>query len=121
MDINALSNPYPRQDISVEALPVPVENPEQARQDPAARSLVVKNRDRAAPLRRKQTSDSVDIGSSSGGDSKQERHAVQYERLLYDMPRMKNWEHKLVAWFKTAITVQGSLPQNRGLTIDIIV
>lgn len=122
MDINALSNSYPRKDFPVEALPVPVENPEQTRQDPAARSLVVKNNERAAGLARKKASDTVDISSSSGQENDTTNtFAGKAAGLLYDLPKMRNWDHRITAWFKTAFAVQGDIPQTSGLRIDIIV
>ncbi|MBI5846700.1 MAG: hypothetical protein HZB31_01885 [Nitrospirae bacterium] len=122
MDINALSNPYLRQDFPVEALPVPVENPEQARQDPAARSLVVKINERTAGLTRRKTTDSIDISSSAKEDrAGNDPSKAQSDNLTYDLPRMRNWDHRLVAWFRTAFTVQGNISQNRGIHIDIVV
>ncbi len=122
MDINALSNPYLRKDFPVEALPVPAESPERAKQDPAARSLVVKINERASGLARKKTTDTVDIGSSAKENSKgNDLSNAQSDDLHYDIPRMRNWDHKLVAWFRTAFTVQGNIPQDRGIHIDIVV
>jgi hypothetical protein len=122
MDINALSNFSPQQDFPVEALPVPVENSGQTRQNPAARSLVVKNRERTSGLARKKTSDTVDISSSSGQDNDTTNTlAGKAAGLLYDLPNMRNWDHRITAWFKTAFAVQGDIPQTSGLRIDIVV
>lgn len=122
MEINALSNPYLRQEFPVEALTLPADNPERARQDPAARSLVVKINERAAALARKKTADTVDISSSTVDDNKRKGLSkTQTDDLQFEMPRMRNWNHRLIAWFKTAITVQGTLPQSRGVNIDIVV
>ncbi len=122
MNINALSNPYLRQEFPVESLPMPAENPERARQDPAARALVVKVNERAAGLTRKKTADTVDISNSAKDDSKRnDLSNTQTDDLRYDKPKMRNWDHKLVAWFKTAITVQGTMPQSRGSRVDILV
>jgi len=122
MNINALTNSHLRQDFTVETLPVPVDNPERARQDPAARSLVVKVNDRASGLARKKTTDTVDISSSPEDDSiRKDLPKPQVDDLQYELPRMRNWDHRLVAWFKTAITVQGTMPKRRGLQIDIVV
>ncbi len=122
MDINALSNPYLRQDFPVESLPMPAENPERARQDPAARALVVKINERASGLTRKKTADTVDISSSAKDDSGgNDLSKTQTDNLRYETPKMRNWDHKLVAWFKTAITVQGTMPKSRGLRVDILI
>jgi len=122
MNINALSNPYLQQDFPVESLPMPAENPERARQDPAARALVVKVNERASGLTRRKKADTVDVSSSAKDDSgANDLSKTQTDDLHYDIPRMRNWDHKLVAWFKTAITVQGALPKSRGLRVDILV
>lgn len=122
MDINALSNFSPQQNFPVEALPVSVENSGQTSQNSAARSLVVKNRERTSGLSRKKESDTVDISSSSGQDSNNKKSfSGRAAGLFYDLPNMRNWDHRITAWFKTAFAVQGDIPQTSGLRIDIIV
>ena len=122
MEINALSNPYLRQEFPVEALPMPADNPERARQDPSARSLVVKLNERASAPEKKKTTDTVDISSSARDNGERKNPSpIRPDELRFEMPRMRNWDHKLVAWFKTALTLQGTMPQSRGLNIDIVV
>jgi hypothetical protein len=124
MDIYALSSPYSRQEILLETVPVSPDNTDRARNNPADRSLVVKQNQDVSPYLRRRREDEVEL-SPSARDGREDQPPQEKgpEPFLNNIPRPRdrNWDHKLLSWFRTALTLQGNLPQNRGVHINIFV
>ena len=124
MDIYSLSIPYTRQEILVETVPVTSDNTDSSRNTPADRSLVVKQNQDVSPYLRHRREDEVEL-SPSARDGQREKPPQEKgpEPLLNNVPRPRNrdWDHKLLSWFRTALTLQGGVPQNRGVHINIFV
>ena len=124
MDIYALPSPYSRQEILVETVPVSPDNTDRARKNPADRSLVVKQNQDVAPYLRRRREDEVELSPSArDGQEDQPPQEKGPEPFLNNIPRPRdrNWDPELLSWFRTALTLQGNLPQNRGVHINIFV
>ena len=124
MDINAQSTPYTRQEILVETVPVPPDNTDRSRNTPADRSLVVKQNQDVSPYLRRRRQDEVELSPSAReGHEDQPPQEKGPGPFLSNMPRPsgRNWDHMLLSWLRTTVTLQGNLPQHRGVHINIFV
>ncbi len=130
MNIDAAANsyfrpsfrPYLPQNVPAEAVALSHEELEKTRRNPADRALVVKtNKEATVPVGlRKEDGAAL---SSSFQDRHNEQHPSEEAPgiSLEYMSRMRNWDHRLIAWFKTAFDVQENPAKNRGSLINIVI
>jgi hypothetical protein len=122
MNINSLSIPYHRQSIPVQAVPASADSMDRPGNNIAERSLVVQHNHLPSRYLRPRTGGEVELGAIAGdGQNDNPLPEKGTDHLLNSFPRQRNWDYKLLSWFRTVFTMQGNIYRNKGVHIHIIV